>query len=208
MILENDDRRHLVIWTPPKPDEGFFAEVNEEMANGGVAALHHYLLNLDLGDFKPWTKPPMTEAKQDLIDLGLSSEERFLREWQRLEIEGRNGETVPFCPCLGSHLYRVYEDWCKRQGEFRPRPANHFINFFAKQGGWSAGKSETTWDNLVDKNPKNRKMVVPSDTAVLEAVKRAPPGGAQAKLAREHFKSKAEWLTECFFAFEKVVGVP
>lgn len=206
MILENDDRRHLVIWTPPKPDEGFFAEVNEEIDAGGVAALHHYLLTLDLGDFKPWTKPPMTEAKQDLIDLGLSSEERFMREWQRLEIEGRDGDPVPFCPCLGSHLYRVYEDWCKRQGEFRPRPANHFMNFFAKQGGWRAGNSEATWVSLKDKTVRNRKMVIPSDTAMLDAIKRAAPSSGMVRLARERFGSKAEWLTECFFTFEAATG--
>jgi putative DNA primase/helicase len=206
MILENDDRRHLVIWTPPKPDEDFFAQVNAEIDNGGIAALHHYLLNLDLGDFKPWTKPPMTEAKQDLIDLGLSSEERFLREWQRLEVEGRDGEPVPFCPCLGSSLYRVYEDWCKRQGEFRPRPANHFSNFFAKQGGWSAGKSDATWVSLNDKTVKNRKMVVPGDLAMLDAIKRAAPSSGQHRLARELCGSKAEWLTVCFFAFEAAIG--
>lgn len=207
MILENDDRRHLVLWTPPKPDEEFFAQVNAEIDAGGVAALHHYLLNLDLGDFKPWTKPPMTEAKQDLIDLGLSSEERFLVEWQRLELEGKDGATVPFCPCLGSHLYRVYEDWCKRQGEFRPRPSNHVMNFFAKQGGWSAGKSSPTWATLRDKTVKNRKMVVPSDTAMIDAIKQAPPGSPQQNLARERYSTKAEWLTACFFAFEYAIGV-
>lgn len=206
MILENDDRRHLVLWTPPKPDEDFFAQVNEEIDNGGIAALHHYLLNLDLGDFKPWTKPPMTQAKQDLIELGLSSEERFLLEWQRLEIEGKDGEPVPFCPCLGSHLYRVYEDWCKRQGEFRPRPSNHFMNFFAKQGGWAAGKSDATWVNLKDKTVKNRKMVIPGETAMLDAIKRAPPSSGQHRLARELCGSKAEWLTVCFFAFEAAIG--
>jgi putative DNA primase/helicase len=206
MILENDDRRHLVIWTPPKPDEDFFAQVNAEIDNGGIAALHHYLLNLDLGDFKPWTKPPMTEAKQDLIDLGLSSEERFLREWQQMQVEGRDGEPVPFCPCLGSSLYRVYEDWCKRQGEFRPRPANHFMNFFAKQGGWAAGKSDATWVSLNDKTIKNRKMVVPGETAMLDAIKRAAPSSGQQRLARELCGSKAEWLTVCFFAFEAAIG--
>ncbi|MCK9386148.1 MAG: DUF5906 domain-containing protein [Nevskia sp.] len=207
MILENDDRRHLVIWTPPKPDEDFFTQVNEEIDNGGIAALHHYLLNLDLGDFKPWTKPPMTEAKQDLIDLGLSSEERFLREWQQLQVEGRDGDPVPFCPCLGSSLYRVYEEWCKRQGEFRPRPANHFMNFFAKQGGWAAGKSDATWVSLIDKTVKNRKMVVPGEAVMLDAIKRAPPSSGQHRLARELCGSKAEWLTTCFFAFEAATGV-
>lgn len=205
MILENDDRRHCVIWTPPKPDESFFAEVNDEIENGGIAALHHYLLNLDLGDFKPWTKPPMTEAKQDLIDLGLSSEERFMREWQRLEIEGKNGEPLPFCPCLGSQLYKAYEEWCARQGEFRPRPANHFINFFAKQGGWTAGKSETTWEDSNSKTPKNRKMVVPPDYAVIEAIRHAPSYSKQHDMARDRFDSKAAWLTHCFFEFDRAV---
>lgn len=208
IVIENDDRRHCVIWTPPKPDEGFFHEVNEEIAAGGVAALHDYLLNLDLGDFRPWTKPPMTEAKQDLIDLGLSSEERFLREWQRLEIEGRDGQTMPFCPCQGSHLYAAYEAWCKRQGEFRPRPANHFMNFMAKQPGWTAGRSEFTWTNMRDKSPKNRKMVVPAPESMAESLKLAPEGSEMRNLARQCFGSKAEWLTACFFAFNLAIEAP
>lgn len=205
LALENDDRRHCVIFTPPKPDDGFFAEVNEEIDAGGVAALHDYLLNLDLGDFRPWTKPPMTAAKQDLIDLGMGSEERFLREWQRLEIDGRDGDPLPFCPCAGSHLYVVYEAWCKRQGEFRPRPANHFLNYIAKQAGWTAGKSEATWVTITDKRPKNRKMVVPGLQAMTDALKHATPASRQHDLMRDRFGSKAEWLTECFFAFENAV---
>jgi putative DNA primase/helicase len=206
LALENDDRRHCVIFTPPKPDDGFFAEVNEEIEAGGVAALHDYLLNLDLGDFRPWTKPPMTEAKQDLIDLGMGSEERFLREWGRLELEGRDGEVLPFCPCLGSHLYRVYEDWCKRQGEFRPRPANHFLNYIGKQPGWSSGKPESTWSTLKDKSIKSRKMVVPGVQAMTDAVKHAPPASVQHDLPRDRFGTKAEWLTACFFEFERAMG--
>ncbi|MCK9386095.1 MAG: DUF5906 domain-containing protein [Nevskia sp.] len=202
MILENDDRRHLVIWTPPKPDEDFFTQVNEEIDNGGIAALHHYLLNMDIGDFKPWTKPPMTEAKQDLIDLGLSSEERFLREWQQLQVEGRDGDPLPFVPCLGSHLYRAYESWCKGNGEFRPRPANHVINFFAKQPGWSAGKPESTWTTLIDKKIKGRKMVVPCGQAMIEAT---AFNGFQLTMLRDRFGSKAEWLTAGYFAFERAI---
>lgn len=206
LALENDDRRHCVIFTPPKPDDGFFAEVNEEIANGGVAALHDYLLNLDLGDFRPWTKPPMTEAKQDLIDLGMGSEERFMREWGRLEIDGRDGEPIPFCPCLGSHLYKVYEDWCKRQGEFRPRPSNHFMNYIGKQAGWTAGRSEPSWVTRTDRRIKTRKMVVPSAQAMADALKHAPPAHRQHDLQRDRFGSKAEWLTECFFEFERAMG--
>ena len=207
IVIENDDRRHCVIWTPPKPDEDFFAQVNAEIDAGGVAALHHHLLNIDLGDFRPWTKPPMTDAKQDLIDLGLSSEERFVREWQRLEIEVR-GRTLPFCPCLGSQLYLAYEAWCKSNGEFRPRPANHFMNYLAKQAGWSAGKSEHTWVSLADTSAKNRKMVIPGDAAMVDAHARAADGSPQRDLKREFFSSKAEWLTKCFFAFDEAMEHP
>ena len=38
--------------------EAFFEAVNAEIDAGGVEALHHHLLNLDLGDFKPWTRRP------------------------------------------------------------------------------------------------------------------------------------------------------
>jgi putative DNA primase/helicase len=208
LVLENDDRRHCVIWTPGKPDDGFFAEVNDEIDNGGIAALHHYLLGLDLGDFKPWTKPPMTVAKQDLIALGTGSEERFLSAWQRLEVDNKDGDALPFCPCLGSHLYRAYEDWCKREGEFRPRPSNHFLNYLGKQAGWRTGKPESTWTSLSDKTPKSRKMVVPSAAAMAQAVQLVSPASAQADLSRDRFGTQAEWFTACFFAFEKALDHP
>jgi putative DNA primase/helicase len=203
VVLENDDRRHCVLYVPPPPEADFMAEVNEEIANGGAAALHHHLLNVDLDEFKPWSRPPMTQAKRDLIELSAGSEERFMSEWQRLELEGRNGEILPFCPCLGSHLYRVYEDWCKRQGEFRPRPSNHFINYIGKQVGWSAGKPVTTWVHLKDSTARSRKMVIPSAAAIVAA----SHGPAQKDFALDRFSSKAEWLTACFFAFEAAAGL-
>lgn len=207
LVLENDDRRHCVIWTPPKLNAEVYDAVTEEMDNDGVAALHHYLLNLDLGDFKPWTKPPMTVAKQDLIHLGLSSEQRFVREWMRLELETDDGMTLPFCPCLGSDLYRVYERWCRSNGEIRPRPSNHFINFIAKQPGWTAGRSEATWTHFQDKSIKKRKMVVPCDKSMQEAAALAPSGSKQPELMRLPEQTKMEWLTTGHFAFVDALGV-
>lgn len=201
LIIENDDRRHLVIWSPPKPDDAFFAELNEEIDAGGVAALHDYLLALDLGEFKPWTKPPMTAAKEDLIELGRSSEERFFREWQRLEVDGKNGEPLPLCPCLGSALYRVYEDWCKRQGEFRPRPSNHFINFIGKQPGWQAGKPVHTWSDSYKTDTRRRRMVIPSEKAMEDAKKADWAGGNQKNLVRECFASATDWISAGHEAF-------
>ena len=202
LVLEIDDRRHLVIWVPPKPGDDYFAKVNEEIDEGGIAALHHHLANLNLGDFKPWTKPPMTSAKQDLIDLGISSEERFVREWANHELETHDGDILPFCPCLGSSLYKQYERWCELNGE-RKRSLKNLIGHLNKLPGWSAGKSTPTYASFTDKSVKNRKMVVPSGIQVDAAIKaNAPPGSPMLKLLSDDHPTKQGWLTACFFAFE------
>ncbi len=207
LVLENDDRRHCVIWVPPKLPDEFFNEVNEEIENGGVAALQYYLLNLDLGDFKPWTKPPMTTAKQELIEHSAGSEERFIKEWVHLELESPSGEVLPLCPCLGSTLYQTYDAWCKSNGEFRPRPRNQFLGYLNKIQGWSAGKSERTKATLLkEAKNKNRKMVIPGDAAMNDAMKAAEPGSRQETCARRADDTKADWLTRCHFEFEQSVG--
>lgn len=203
LVLENDDRRHAVIWVPPKLDDEFFALVNDEIDHGGVEALHDYLLNLDLGDFKPWTRPPMTGAKRELIDLGRSSEERFLQEWQRLELETNDGSIVPFCPCLGSHLFKLYEHWCDRHGE-RKRGMKDLISLAGKQAGWTAGVSVKLYEDLSPEGMgkfKNRKMIVPSDKAMDQALVLADDG--MRKIVERGQRTKVEWLTACFFHFEQ-----
>ena len=206
LVLENDDRRHCVIWTPPKLPEDFYVGVSDEIKNGGIEALHHYLLNLDLGDFKPWTKPPMTDAKRDLINLGISSEDRFITEWKSWEIENKDGDPVPFCPCLGSSLYRLYESWCEKNGE-RKRKAQDFIGYIKKLDGWMAGESVATYQHLQDKTFKKRKMIIPS----AQDLAANPPAnlGEKDNLFLEHFHpSKAAWLTHCFFEFENAMSFP
>ena len=81
LVLERDDRRYTVIWTPAKLTRDFYQEVLDEIRAGGIAALHDYLLNIPLGDFGTGTEPPMTKAKADLIELGKDSTERFWDEW-------------------------------------------------------------------------------------------------------------------------------
>lgn len=207
VVLENDDRRHCVVWTPPKLGDAFYAEVSEELENGGIEALHHHLKTLDLGDFRPWTKPPMTAAKHDLIHLGLSSEERFIHDWRSLDLDSNDGGVFPFGPCLGSHLYRVYGKWCSRNGEIRPRPSNHFINFVGKLPGWRAGQSEATWHHFQDRTVKKRKMVIPSDAAMQEANALPQADEAQIKLARSPSETKVEWLTRGYFTFMNAMEV-
>ena len=208
LVLENDDRRHLVIWVPPKLGDSFFNDVNAEIENGGVPALYQHLLDLDLGDFRPWTRPPMTGAKEDLITLGLSNEERFVREWRALELEGADGEVLPFCPCLGSHLYHVYSLWCERNGE-RKRKAQDVIGFLKKLPGWQAGMPQRTHPSLRESDAGayvNRKLIVPSEAAMLESAALNP--NVQRPLLQDQGEAKSRWATRCFFAFERAVGFP
>lgn len=120
VILENDDRRHCVIWTPEKLDEGYYDKVSEEIENGGVEALHQFLLERDLTGFKPWTKPPMTDAKQDLINLGKEGVQIFIEQWQSGELG------LPVCPVLAVDFYDAYQKWCKRTGEYEQK--ERFMN--------------------------------------------------------------------------------
>lgn len=118
VVLEEDDRRHAVIWTPEKLTPDFYKGCLAEIANGGVAALHDYLLHVDLGEFTNGTLPPMTEAKRELIDLGLDSPSRFIYAFERGEIDGFPGKERMrlFTPCLSADLFELYGNWCARQG--------------------------------------------------------------------------------------------
>ena len=117
LVLEEDDRRYTVIWTPPKLDPRFYRDVGEEIRDGGVAALHHHLLTLDLGDFNEHSKPPMTRSKAELIELGLDSTDRFVRAWFNGDIDG-----VPVVPCRSQDLFELYAAWCRRVGINKPAP--------------------------------------------------------------------------------------
>ena len=116
VVLEEDDRRHVVIWTPDKLAAEFYRAVSAEIESGGSAALHDYLLNVDLGDFSPASPPPMTVAKDDLITLGLDSTSRFYYALDAGDI----GDCKPM-PALSEDVFELYKIWCARTGN---RPAN------------------------------------------------------------------------------------
>lgn len=111
VVLEEGDRRHCIIWTPEKLQPEFYAGVLAELNNGGVAALHDFLLNLDLGEFDQGTLPPLSDAKAKLVDLSLDSTSRWFYAWQRYELE-----PIGYGPCLSLHAYEAYRIWCTRQG--------------------------------------------------------------------------------------------
>lgn len=192
LVLERDDRRHLVIWTPPAEAPELYAAVRDEINNGGIAALHDYLLNVDLGDFTEHTKPPITDAKRDLIDVSLGSIERFVEEWKTGEISG-----IPFCPCAGTDLYDVYLRWCKRQGIGKPREQNQFINSVSKQPGWLRDHKDRYETLLPGAKRKRQRFLLPST----EALELAAKSGLD-DYRKKPSENEADWLTRCFFAFQ------
>ena len=122
VVLEEDDRRHVVIWTPEKLSRDYYLAVLDEIANGGAAALHDYLLHLDLGEFGAGQSPPITSAKSELISLSLDSTARFFYALTCGDIPG-----VTPCPALSSSVYELYRLWCNQTGN-RAAPQQRLIN--------------------------------------------------------------------------------
>ena len=191
LVLEKDDRRYTVIHTPEKLTAEFYQQVRAELNNGGIPALHHYLLNLDLVDFDEHTKPPMTKAKENLIDVSLDSVQRFISEWTAGDIE-----SAPFCPCLGRHLFAVYRKWCDQLGERSPRSEAQFIGHIRNLHRWKAGESLATFETLNSTTKKNRKMIIPPDDYCSSSRIAVSKDG----------KTQQLWLTECFFQFSNKAG--
>jgi putative DNA primase/helicase len=188
LVIENDDRRYTIIWTPKKLSRDYYSGVAAEISAGGIAALHHYLkYEHDLGGFQPWTEPPMTDSKKDLIAFSLDSAERFLRDWE-------NGETeYPFCPCGSMDLFAAYLRWCRVNGVYRPRESNQFLGHIAKLDGWS-NQPCSTYENANGGKNRTRRMVIPDEVSL-----------AKSGSANEEGIPKMQWLTDCFFEFHKTI---
>lgn len=190
--LDNDDRRHLVIYTPPALSEKYYDEVFQELENGGAEAFYDYLLKLDISGFHPKKRPPMTEAKKKLIHLSKSSELRFVEEWQ-------SGESShPFCPCGSDHFYKFYLSWCKANGERNPLPNNRFFGFLHARPGWTKDR-ENIYEALDSPVAIRQRMLVPSDEDLALAAKTGEDN------QRKAGATQTRWLTECFYKFKNAL---
>lgn len=129
VVIEEDDRRHCVVWTPGKESREYYMRVMAEIAAGGIAALHHYLLHLDMAGFDNGTLPPITEAKSELIKLGMDSPVRF---YDDLILE--NIPKVDPLPGLTTDWYELYKLWCNKHG-YRPAPEAKFVIALVRQRG-------------------------------------------------------------------------
>lgn len=195
IVLENDDRRNAVIWTPVKLDQSFYIDVRDEIDAGGIAALHDFLLKLDLGDFDEHSKPPMTDAKRDLIDVSMGSTERFIYEWKSGNLD------VPFCACASSDLYAYYLRWCRTEGISRPRESQQFIGYISKLPGWYKGHKDTYIDLHYTGKTMRRRMVLPSNDDL---------NAAAAAGLRDYRKpddlTQSQWLTDCWLEFSNSIS--
>lgn len=178
LVLERDDRRFTVIWTPAKMPPNYYAEVTDEIEAGGIAALHDYLLNYDIGDFKPHTNPPQTKAKTELIEQSMDSTERFWLQWTRGELDG-----VPVVPCRSRDLYELYKTWCARVGIARPAAEHILLANIGKRADCarSIERYYVTGSTL-----KQCTFVIPSSTESIYEV------GAD----------KKNWFTEGYISFK------
>jgi len=122
--VEPFDRRMLVIWPEGKLEENLINQVIEEMHGGGIEAFYYHLLSLDLQSFGSHTEPPMTEAKERLIDFGRAGWDSFYQEWSKGYLK------VPFSSCLIVDLYEAYKNWC-HSGHERQVSLKKFSDFMS-----------------------------------------------------------------------------
>lgn len=134
VVLEEDDRRHCIIWTPPKKSPDFYRALLQEIQAGGVAALHDYLLHVDLGDFHPGTAPPDTAAKRELVDLAQDSPVDFVDALFAKDLS----PLLPM-PGLTTDWYAVYQRWCGKGG-VKPASLKRFVNTVERRRGFATGR--------------------------------------------------------------------
>lgn len=176
VVLEEDDRRYAVIWTPPKLEKQFYIDIAAEIKAGGIEALHDYLLNYPIDGFNEHTKPPLNKAKQELINLSKDNVLRFYDDWRHGEIDH-----IPHVPVLSDDLYDLYKHWSSKQGH-KAAPLNRVIDTLSKRPGMSKVRKRYL-NGTVQSNPKF--FLFP------EFAKELPPGN-----------SESGWLGECVKDFK------
>lgn len=136
LALEETDRRYFVVYTPPSRKDDLYQRVADCIANGGIEAFYDYLLGLDLHGFTAFSRPPMTRAKRELINLGMKPEHRFVYEWI-------NGYLPIFwSPCTAGQLYRFFSYWATQNGERVP-PQKIFTGSIKKFIGILTSKTDS-----------------------------------------------------------------
>lgn len=177
--IEPQDRRMLVVWPEKKLPEDLRLGVVHELAHGGINAFYAWLLKVDMGDFHAHTEPPMTAAKQRLIDFGRPGWDLFYRDWRYGYLE------VPYQTCLVNDLYKVYKQWSHAAGEKSLVSREKFSAFISSKE--RRLRDTPYWDPGGGQDKQKGTFFLIGDVA-------APAG-----------KTQAEWLGGCVSAFRKFI---
>jgi phage/plasmid-associated DNA primase len=121
-----DDRRFMVIKTQKTDDMDvdYFTELKSSIVESDLLG---YLLNYDCGDFNEHTKPLLTDAKKDIIDANLTTEQNFIKQW----LDGEAG--FPIQTVAATSLYWAYQCWCAENGERFPSSSTTFGRAIASE---------------------------------------------------------------------------
>lgn len=129
---------------------------------------------------------------------------QFLQDWQAVRVRGPAGRRLPFCPCTGSQLHTAFLGWCEGHGH-PPGTIRALVGTIRRQPGWQAGQSHTTYLTAHCETIRSRKMVVPPQHAVQQAMMDNPDAYDGMKYPHV-YRTKAHWLTASYFAFAEALG--
>lgn len=183
--IEQDDRRHCVVYTPPALPKVHYNQVLDDLENGGVEAFYYFLMNVDLTGFTRHTPPPDSSAKQNLISLSLPSEKRFIKDWLGGMLD------IPICACKSMSLYSVYLTWCKSNGESRPRPSNQFLGMINNIKDWQVSQ-KWHFSNVHYNGEKKQSRIITPDPEILKGT----------QYEKSPSKTEMQWITDCIIDFE------
>lgn len=120
LVLEDRDRRFLVVYTPLEAPVELYQRARDFLADGGLAKWLDFLQQYDVGEFDAHSKPPFTEAKRALIEANWRPSVRFVHEWLEGFLE------LPHQVCSAEQLYRAFRWWCDKAGERWPPSQSKF----------------------------------------------------------------------------------
>lgn len=151
--LDVGDRRYFVMYCDDVPPPEHFQAVADEIDNGGIEAFYHYLLSNPLGDFGPHSKPPISNAKQELIDSSLTQARYFIREWQSGALD------VPYQPCVVDDLWQLFVKWCEKTNEFKVKK-RWFCGEVRRDLKWD--QRDIRYPNEMDKH-RSKNLFIPPE---------------------------------------------
>lgn len=85
--ITEEDRRFFVVNIVKKPSETFFINLHKwrKEENGSAAFCYYLLNNIDLSNFNPHQKAPVTKAKEEMIEVNKSDVEIILDDmWEEI----------------------------------------------------------------------------------------------------------------------------